>query len=293
MSIRVATRSSALARTQAGTVAGMIGPEAELVTVGADPAPADGDKERFVRGVERLILDGGAEAGVHSAKDLPGRMAAGLTIAAVPERADPRDAWIGAGGSIEEIPEGARVGTVSPRRRAQLLAARPDLVPVELRGNVDTRIRKLRDGEADGIVLAVAGLERLGRADEIGFVFDPAVMTPAAGQGALVLQSRADWDGRERVSRVDDDRSHRELLAERAAVVALEGDCHSPIGIHARHQDGRLTIDGFAGSVDGSAWIRDRVEGDPGSPEELGRELAARMLVAGAAAVMSGAAPGR
>ncbi|MGB0120126.1 MAG: hypothetical protein WBP55_04135, partial [Solirubrobacterales bacterium] len=145
MSLRVATRSSALAMAQSGTIAEALG-GLELTKVETDPTP--GDKERFVRGVELAILEGQADIGVHSAKDLPGVMSSGLSIAAVPPREDPRDAWIGTGTSLADIPEGARVGTVSLRRRAQLLAVRPDLVPVELRGNVDTRLRKLREGEA-------------------------------------------------------------------------------------------------------------------------------------------------
>ena len=163
---------------------------AELVEVSSDGEP--GDKARFVRGVERALLDGEAEVGVHSAKDLPAEMTEGLVIAAVPAREDPADAWIGAGGSLDDVPEGARVGTASLRRRAQLLAARPDLEVSELHGNVDTRLRKLAEGELDAIVLAAAGLRRLGREDEIGFAIPAETMTPAAGQGSLVLQIRAD-----------------------------------------------------------------------------------------------------
>lgn len=263
-----------------------MGPEAELVEVAGDLPPEAGDKERFVRGVERVLLDGGAEAGVHSAKDLPGRMTAGLAIAAVPPRVDPRDAWIGPGGSVAEIPEGARVGTSSLRRRAQLLAMRPDLEMVELRGNVDTRLRKLEAGEADGLVLAMAGLERLGLADRAAFAFDEVEMTPAAGQGALVVQTRT---GREAgVDGIGDAESLARLLAERAAVVGLDADCSSPVGIHARIEGGWLTIEGFAGRSDGSVWVRDRVEGDAARPESLGRELAERMNAAGAAEAMAG-----
>ncbi|HUC06555.1 MAG TPA: hydroxymethylbilane synthase, partial [Solirubrobacterales bacterium] len=164
--IRIATRGSALALAQAGQVAELIG-GAELVEVGADGGAED--KARFVRGVEQALLDGKAEIGVHSAKDLPAELTEGLMLAAVPKREDPRDAWIGVGSSLDEVPEGAKVGTASLRRQAQLLAVRPDLVVSELHGNVDTRLRKLAEGELDAIVLAVAGLRRLGRADEIAF----------------------------------------------------------------------------------------------------------------------------
>jgi len=271
--------------TQAGQVAAAIGPEAELVEVDADLPPEAGDKERFTRGVERLVLDGEAEAAVHSAKDLPGEMTAGLAIAAVPPRVDPRDAWIGPGGSIDEIPEGARVGTSSLRRRAQLKALRPDLEMVELRGNVDTRLRKLEAGEADGLVLAMAGLQRLGRAEVVAFAFDQAEMTPSAGQGCLVVQTRT---GREGTVGIGDPDSLTRLLAERAAVAGLGADCASPVGVHARLEGEWLVVDGFAGRSDGSVWIRDRVEGDPSRPESLGRELADRMLRAGATEAMAG-----
>jgi hydroxymethylbilane synthase len=233
-----------------------------------------------------MVLDGAAEAGVHSAKDLPGKMTSGLAIGAVPLRADPRDVWIGPGSSIEEIPEGARVGTASLRRRAQLLALRPDLKMVELRGNVDTRLRKLEEGEADGLVLAAAGLERLGRTDVISFFFEEDQLTPAAGQGCLVVQTRTGREGL--VAGIGDQGSMVRLLAERAAVVGLDADCSSPVGIHARHDAGSLAIEGFAGRSDGSVWVRDRIEGDPARPESLGQELARRMISAGATEAMAG-----
>lgn len=283
--MRIATRSSALALTQSGAVADALG-GAELVKAETDDT-AD-DKERFVRGVERAVLDGGAEAGVHSAKDLPGAMTTGLVIAAVPVREDPRDAWIGPGSSLDDVPEGARVGTVSLRRRAQLLGLRPDLEPVALEGNVDTRLRKLEDGEADAIILAVAGLNRLDRAGRISFAIPLEQMTPAAGQGSLVVQSKAGAE--EDFRRINDLASERELLAERAAVVGLGADCSSPVGIHARHEGGRLVVDGFAGLADGSAWVRDRLEGDPAHPETVGAELARRMSAAGARELLEAAA---
>src|SRR4051794_18324087 len=165
-SLRIATRGSKLALTQARQVAEMLG-GAELVEASSDGEP--GDKSRFVRGVERALLAGEAELGVHSAKDLPSEMPEGLEIACVPQREDPADVWIGVGASLAEGPGGARVGTASLRRSAQLLASRPDLRIEDLHGNVDTRLRKLAEGELDAIVLAAAGLRRLGREDEIGF----------------------------------------------------------------------------------------------------------------------------
>ena len=229
--MRIATRGSKLALTQARWVADRLG-GAELVEVSSDGEP--GDKSRFVRGVEQALLDGRAELGVHSAKDLPGEMPDRLEIAGVPEREDPADVWIGAGGSLDDVPEGARVGTASLRRRAQLLAARPDLRVEELHGNVDTRLRKLAEGELDAIVLAAAGLRRLGRADEIGFALPVDRMVPAAGQGALALQARiGDTETGDAAGAIGDLRAMRELTAERTVVTLLAATCASPLGVLA------------------------------------------------------------
>lgn len=277
--IRIATRNSALAKAQAGQVAELLG-GAELVEVSSDGEV--GDKARFVRGVERALLDGEADIGVHSAKDLPAEMPDGLAIAAVPVREDPADVWIGAGSSLDEVPEGARVGTASLRRRAQLLAARPDLEVSELRGNVDTRLRKLAEGEQDAIVLAAAGLRRLGRADEVSFALAEATMTPAAGQGALVLQARRGDATAIEAAAISDERALRELTAERAVVALLDASCATPIGVHATVEGKRIEIESFVGLPDGSEWIRDRIEGDAEEPAAAGALLAERLLGAGA-----------
>jgi hydroxymethylbilane synthase len=307
--LRIATRSSALAMAQASQVGDLLG-GAELVEVSSDGEA--GDKARFVRGVERALLAGEAEIGVHSAKDLPAEMPDRLVIAAVPAREDPADVWIGAGESLDQVPEGARVGTASLRRRAQLLAARPDLKVSELHGNVDTRLRRLAEGELDAIVLAAAGLRRLRREDEASFAIPAAAMIPAAGQGALVLQARSDdGDAIGAAARIGDGAALRELTAERAAVALLEATCATPIGVHARlarntareepgdRVDSRadaesrsgpepriggesLVVEAFAGLPDGSEWIRDRVEGDAGRPAAAGALLAERLLAAGA-----------
>ncbi len=280
MALRIATRSSKLALTQAGMVAEMLG-GAELVEVSSEGEV--GDKGRFVRGVERALLAGEAEVGVHSAKDLPGAMPEELEIAAVPAREDPADVWIGAGSSLEDVPEGARVGTASLRRRAQLLAARPDLRVEELHGNVDTRLRRLAEGELDAIVLAAAGLRRLGRAAEIGFGIPVGVIVPAAGQGALALQVRAgDTAAAGAMAAINDEAALRELTAERAAVALLEATCATPIGVHAALDGAGLTIEAFVGLPDGSEWLRDRVEGDATDPAAAGTLLAQRLLSAGA-----------
>lgn len=280
MSLRIATRGSALALAQAGQVAEMLG-GAELVEVSSDGEP--GDKARFVRGVEQALLDGEADVGVHSAKDLPAELPDGLAIGAVPRREEPADAWIGVGASLDEVPEGARVGTASLRRSAQLLAARPDLDVRELHGNVDTRLRKLAEEELDAIVLAVAGLRRLGRGSEASFAIPGETMTPAAGQGALVLQVRTDdASAAAAVSPLSDETALRELTAERTVVSLLEATCATPIGVRATVSSETMSIDAFVGLPDGSEWIRDRVEGGSDEPGALGAELAQRLLAAGA-----------
>ncbi|HET7573715.1 MAG TPA: hydroxymethylbilane synthase [Solirubrobacterales bacterium] len=282
--LRIATRSSALALAQARQVAEMLG-GAELVVASSDGEP--GDKARFVRGVERALLEGEAEIGVHSAKDLPAELPEGLEIAAVPPREDPADAWIGAGASLDDVPAGARIGTASLRRRAQLLAARPDLEVVELHGNVDTRLGKLAAGDLDAIVLAVAGLRRLGREDEVSFAIPAESMTPAAGQGALVLQIRGDDEAAAAaVAPLGNEAALRELTVERAVVSLLNATCATPIGVRAEVKGDRILAAAFVGLPDGSEWIRDRLEGNAAEPALLGAELAERLLGVGAREIL-------
>jgi hydroxymethylbilane synthase len=283
--LRLATRGSALARAQTESVRAALG-GGEVVAVRSRDG-AHGDKARFVRAVEAALAAGEADLGVHSAKDLPAGRTEGLELAGVPAREDPADAYLGSGRTLAEVPEGARIGTASLRRRAQLLALRPDLEVVELHGNVDTRLGKLADGECDGIVLALAGLRRLGRADEAGFGFAIEEMTPAPGQGTLALQARAgDAPATEAARSITDHAALVELTAERAAVTALEGTCNTPIGICARLGATGLEVHGFAGLPDGSEWVRDRVSGPADQPAALGDALAERMLAAGAAELL-------
>jgi hydroxymethylbilane synthase len=284
--VRIATRASALALAQARAVASALPGETEIleVTTAGDRGAVPGsDKSRWVAELERALLDGEADVAVHSAKDVPGTLPDGLDIVAVPARADARDALCGAP-SLDALPAGARVGTQSLRRRALLLAARTDLEIVALGGNVDTRLRKLEDGAADALVLAHAGLERLGRTDEAGAVLDPEWFVPAPGQGALALEARADDDDvRAALATLHDSDAAAGLAAERALAAGLGGSCHTPIGGHAAAAAGdRLSLRAFVGLPDGSAWVRDVVEGSAGEPERLGREAAARLLAAGA-----------
>lgn len=293
--IRIGTRGSTLALAQTGLVAAQLEglcAQVEIVQIrtsgdeGTDaPAQIPGDKSRFVKEIEEALLADKIDLAVHSAKDLPGELPDGLAIVAVPERADARDSLCGAP-DLDALDNGATVGTGSLRRQAQLLAARPDLHVENLRGNVDTRLRRLAEGKYDAVVLAAAGLIRLGRADE-GSPIDTALLTPAPGQGCLALEARV---GDDAVAHLAAQLTHREslvcLTAERALVAELDASCHTPIGAHARIAEGGLTIDGFVGLPDGSTWIRDSLSGDPGQPSQIGQELAARLLAVGAADVL-------
>jgi hydroxymethylbilane synthase len=273
--IRLGTRGSALALAQARWVAERLEDDVEVVEISTQGAV--GDKSRFVKAIEEALLAGTADLAVHSAKDVPGELPDGLSIVGVPERADPYDALCGAT-SLDELRPGAVVGTASLRRRAQLLALRDDLEIRELRGNVDTRLKRL--GDHDAIVLAQAGLNRLGRGGE-GEPLEALV--PAPGQGCLALEARADDEATAAAAeRLTDRAALTALTAERALVTALDASCHTPIGAHARDRDGALLLSAFVGLPDGSHWIRDELVGDPAEPAELGMTVAERLAAAGA-----------
>lgn len=275
---------------QARSIADALPVEAELVPIrtagdeGAAPVGPGDDKSRFVREIERALLDGEIDLAVHSAKDMPSELPDGLAILGVSAREEPADAWVGPGRSLAEIPGGARVGTASLRRRAQLLALRPDLEIGALHGNVDTRLRRLEAGEFDGIVLAAAGLRRLGREGEIAFTFELDELTPAAGQGALAIEGRI--EGVAHIApalAVTDGPSLVELSAERAAVRGLDASCRSPVGVCARFlPEGGLRLIGFAGLPDGGGHVIDAVSGDPEQPVALAEALVASMAESGA-----------
>jgi len=276
--IRLGTRGSALALAQASWVAERLDGEVELVTIATSgDRGAHEDKSRFVKELEQALLAGDVDLAVHSAKDVPGELPNGLSIVGVPERADPYDALCGAT-AIDELRPGAVVGTASLRRRAQLLALRDDLEIRELRGNVDTRLKRL--GDYDAIVLAQAGLDRLGRGRE-GEPLEALV--PAPGQGCLALEARADDAATAAAAeRLTDRAALTALTAERALVTALDASCHTPIGAHARDDDGALLLSAFVGLPDGSHWIRDELVGDAAEPAELGTTVAERLAAAGA-----------
>jgi hydroxymethylbilane synthase len=262
--IRVGTRGSALALAQASWVADRLGADSELVTVvtGGDRGVSEGDKSRWVSELERALLDEEIDLAVHSAKDVPAELPAGLELVAIPTRADPRDAICGAP-SLDELPEGARVGTSSLRRTAQLRAARPDLEVVPMRGNVDTRLRKLAAGECQALVLALAGLERLGRAGEAQGVLDDLV--PAAGQGALAVEARPGHLPGECLTALRDRDAMACVSAEREVVRALGASCNTPLGVHGRILGESLELSAWVGLANGSHWIADRVLDEPGS----------------------------
>lgn len=291
--LRVGTRGSALALVQARHVARLLGgPEAvEIVpvTTSGDQGRLLGDKSRWVKELEAALLAGTIDLAVHSAKDVPAELPDGLELAAVPERADARDALCGAP-QLAALEPGAVVGTSSLRRAAELRALRPDLDVVALRGNVDTRLRKLADGEARAIVLAVAGLERLGRGDAIGGVLDELI--PSPGQGALALETRAgDGAARDAAVAIGDRDAAACLAAERALVRKLGATCHTPLGAHAvRTGDGGMRMRAFAGLPDGSQWLRDDLEVAAGvDAETFGTAVGARLAAAGATDLLAAA----
>ncbi len=288
--MRVGTRGSALALAQAGTVAALLGPDVELVTVTTTGDASRGrgvvnDKERWVKELELALLAGEIDLAIHSAKDVPSTLPDGLELVGAPARGNPFDALVGAN-SLASLAPGARVGTASLRRAAQLLALREDLEVIVLRGNVDTRLRRLAGGDADALVLAAAGLQRLGRGDEVGCVLDDLV--PAPGQGTLVLEARAgDPRATAAAHAITDAATWDALLAERACVARLDASCNTPLGVHACVAgDGSIVIRTFAGLPDGSSWLRDETP-RCATPAEAGALAAERLLSAGGAELLA------
>lgn len=280
--IRVGTRGSELALAQASWVAARVAEPTELVTIttSGDRGATRLDKSRWVSELERALAEGEIDIAVHSAKDVPTELPEGMELVAFPARADARDVLCGAG-SLSELPEGARVGTSSLRRAAQLRALRADLEIVEVRGNVDTRLRKLAAGHADALVLAGAGLERLGRSSEIGAVLDELV--PAAGQGALAIEARAGEGLSDALGALRDPETTACVTAERELVHALGATCETPVGAYARVFDDGLELEAWVGLPDGSVWIADRLSGPA---RGLAQAVAERLRSAGAAGLL-------
>ncbi|MCU0874120.1 MAG: hydroxymethylbilane synthase [Pirellulaceae bacterium] len=291
--LRLGTRASALARWQADWVAGeltKLGVTIEMIhvstqgDVSARPLGAIGGQGVFTKELQRALLDDAIDLAVHSLKDLPTERVPGLRLAAVPERESTRDALIcRAADSFEALPPGARIGTGSIRRRAQLLHARPDLEILEIRGNVDTRLRKLDEEQYDAIVLAEAGLRRLGLAPRITQILSPELMLSAVGQGALGIEAReGDAPALEILARLDDAPTHAAVLAERTLLSALRAGCLAPVGAWARVADGRLQLDAVVLSHDGRHRISVSRAGSWEEAELLGAQAAADLLGQGA-----------
>jgi hydroxymethylbilane synthase len=289
LEVRLGTRGSALAIVQAELVAGALAARGvatrivEVVTTG-DRRRAAPDKEKWVKELELALLADEIDLAVHSAKDVPSLLPDGLELVGALPRANPHDALCGAG-ALGALAPGARVGTSSVRRRAQVLAARPDVEVVEMRGNVDTRLRKLAEGDVDALVLAAAGLERLGRRDEIGAVLEELV--PAPGQGVITLEARSgDATALAAVEAVSDGAAWTVLRCERALVLGLDATCNTPVGAFAVTDGSELVASAFAGMPDGSEWVRDRLAGPASEPEALGALVAQRLLAAGGGDVL-------
>jgi hydroxymethylbilane synthase len=298
--LRIATRKSQLALWQAEHVATLLrrahaGLEVSLVPMVTQgdriqdrSLAAVGGKGLFIKELEIALEEQRADIAVHSMKDLPADLPAGLVIAAVLERADARDALLTLSATgLDDLPRGARLGTSSLRRQAQLLAARPDLVIETLRGNVDTRLRKLDAGDMDAIVLACAGLIRLGLDSRITARLDPAISLPAVAQGIIGIECRsADLRTVGLVSVLNHADTRIAMDAERAFAHRLGGSCQSPIAAHARLEGERLVLDGLVAEPDGSRLLRDTLGGSIAAPAALGHELAERILAAGAAPLL-------
>ncbi len=295
MKIRIATRGSDLALTQARYIAKRLERELRvetellvLTTKGdqiLDKPLADiGGKGLFIKEIEEALVDGRAEVAVHSAKDLPAQVPDGLQLSAYPQREDCRDALVTSkpGGTLETLPKGARVGTGSVRRAALLKSLRPDLKIVPLRGNVQTRLNKLVSEDLDAVMLACAGLDRLGLSDQISERLDPAVFVPAATQGILALETRADDPAAEVISQLNDPEAALAAITERAFLGTLEGDCSVPLAGYAYlRDDGLMTFDGLVSSLDGKKIARAQAAAPPADAAALGREVANKVLEAG------------
>lgn len=296
--LRIGTRGSALALAQAEAVRKMVvgvlsHRHFELVPMttkgdaSRDPLPRLGGKGLFVSEIQEALAEGKIDLAVHSAKDLPASSPDGIVLAAIPPREDPRDALVTRSGVIlTALQPGTTVGTSSLRRRVQLLALGRGLVPTPIRGNVDTRLRKLSDGVVQALVVAMAGLKRLGKHGRVAEILPVEVMLPAPGQGCLAVECRTgDKDMRQTLGQIEDPLSRRAFEAERAFLLAMGGDCNLPLGALARFDGGAVKLRGLVGTLDGSRIMRDVEIGD--DAVKVGETLAERMLQAGADAIVA------
>ncbi len=297
--LRLGTRKSPMAMAQSGLVAEAItartGCRVELVgvTTHGDVSKAQlaqiGGTGVFVSALRDRLLGGEVDLAVHSLKDLPTGQPAEVILAAVPRRDDPRDALVTRDGAkLADLPAGATIGTGSPRRAAQLMLLRKDVRCLPIRGNADTRLGKVGTGELDAVVLAAAGLARIGRLDAASQVFEPDDMLPAPGQGALAVECRAtDPQLAQLLGAIDDPLSRAAVAAERAVLASLEAGCSAPIGAYAAATAERLHLDAAVIAADGQQALRERGDGTPGAAGQLGRDVAARLLRAGAGTLIT------
>ncbi len=293
--LTIGSRGSQLALWQAHYVAELLGKSSiqtriEIIKTTGDHLQTAslvqaGGKGLFTKEIEDALLAGAIDLAVHSLKDLPTEAPAGLAIAAIPEREDPRDALVGK--RLSQLHMGARVGTSSGRRAAQLRVLRPDLAIEPVRGNVDTRLRKLKEGQYDAILLAAAGLRRLGLIGEIAELFSPEQMCPAAGQGALAIQTRADDEAFAICRTLNHEASFQAVTCERAALAALGGGCQLPVGAFADAVNGTLRLLAVVVAPDGSRHLRENDEGPTSQPHELGLRVAEKLLSRGAREILA------
>ncbi len=292
--LTIATRKSPLALWQAHHVSGLLrerfGVQVELLemTTAGDrflqaPLAAVGGKGLFVKEIEQALLGSRADLAVHSLKDMTSEIPPGLLLACVPEREDPRDAFVGRSAPrVSDLPEGAKVGTSSLRRSCQLLEKRPDLEVIPLRGNVQTRLRKTEELGLGGVVLAHAGLKRLGLGDRVTQILEPEESLPAVGQGALAIECReADAELRRMLDQLEDAPTRIAVTAERAFLAVLEGGCTVPLAGHATLDGGTVRLRGLVGSPDGSQVVRGERSGPQGEAADVGRSLGQALLAAG------------
>jgi hydroxymethylbilane synthase len=292
--LTIASRGSQLALWQANWIAGELSKRGhecriEIIKTTGDkitdvPLAKVGGKGLFTKEIEEALLDGTADVAVHSLKDLPTELPEGLVLAAVPPREDARDAVVGK--KLADLPAGAKVGTSSLRRAAQLKRHRPDLQIENIRGNLDTRLRKLDEGQYDAIVLASAGLNRLGWSNRIAELLEPEFMCSAVGQGALGIETRADSLGLDACIALNHAETRAAVEAERAVLRGLGGGCQVPIGAHARVEGAAITVAGIVIAPDGSEMVKDQMTGPIESAAEIGAKLAAHLLSLGAAAIL-------
>jgi hydroxymethylbilane synthase len=301
MKLRIATRGSRLAIWQAEHVAALL-TNADAVEIELVRVTSSGDRDQtrpvaelqsqglFTKEIQQAVLDGRADLAVHSLKDLPTEETPGLVLAAVPERETVADVLLSRDGlGWSQLPRGARIGTGSRRRRAQLLNLRPDFEMLELRGNVETRLQKLRDGDYDAIVLAYAGLKRLGLEDQITEILSPDVMLPAVGQGALGIEARAgDVSTQQLLAQLNHATSRAAVTVERALLAALRGGCLAPVGAWARiENDGQLLLEAVVLSLDGRTKLVASASDSPNQAEALGQRVAADLDRQGAAKLIA------